>query len=288
MRKFRIRIEFTLKKRILGLIKYLKPNLEVIKIEGGLGSQLLGSLDYFIKVARFGDANVFADVSYFQGGIKSKNPNVTFWNWELSSYGLGMEDFTSHFPISKFILHRYSTNSKSADSEYWKLAREIGLLKFPINMPAISKFLENFGIPKEYGVVHIRRGDYLTAASKIMSEEEYSQLLTQIQNILPPCLVMISDSDISVDSRILFESTTGVPLFFLDDPDLDPVLLHDLMRNSKLLVTSNSTFSFSAGILANPDTIVFSPMYFYSSGLSELENFFRSAGNFTLRYAAHG
>jgi hypothetical protein len=39
------------------------------------------------------------------------------------------------------------------------------------------------------------------------------------------------------------------------------------MRTSKVLIASNSTFSFSAGLLANDDCLVFFPTKYFGQGL---------------------
>jgi hypothetical protein len=61
------------------------------------------------------------------------------------------------------------------------------------------------------------------------------------------------------------------------------VEIHDFMRASRMLITGNSIFSVSAGLLANEKTIVFSPINFYVATDSRRNgNPFLGTGDFYL------
>jgi hypothetical protein len=83
---------------------------------------------------------------------------------------------------------------------------------------------------------------------------------TELHEVLPKCIIK-----------------------FYDGVEIDECLVHDLMRESKLLVTANSTFSFTAGLLSKPETLVFMPMTFYGGPKGILQGAkFRSSSDFFL------
>jgi hypothetical protein len=72
-------------------------------------------------------------------------------------------------------------------------------------------------------------------------------------------------------------------IYFLSEEDLESGTVHDLMRLSKLLITANSTFSLSAGILASKETIVYSPILFFGGKDDYLKSrIFNQAGDYFL------
>ena len=48
----------------------------------------------------------------------------------------------------------------------------------------------------EYGVVHIRKGDYLKVASRVIKISEVIRTLEILKNDLPPTLIFVSDGEI--------------------------------------------------------------------------------------------
>jgi hypothetical protein len=96
-------------------------------------------------------------------------------------------------------------------------------------------------------------------------------------------LFIISDSLLTIEEKQELSQAVGVDrkAIFLDGPSQDPFVLHCLMRRAHLLVTSNSTFSFSAGLLGKEGQVVFSPLEFHAGKGSEKYNqTFRSVGSF--------
>jgi hypothetical protein len=100
---------------------------------------------------------------------------------------------------------------------------------------------------------------------------------------MPGHLLIISDSQLQDSEKETLDELFGNShnLVFLDDPHLDPYLIHCTLREADLLVTSNSTFSFSAAVLGKSGQRAFSPVNFHSGKMAEKYNrSFRAAGSF--------
>jgi hypothetical protein len=140
---------------------------------------------------------------------------------------------------------------------------------FPINKIAISAYLETIIGSKnvEYCIAHVRRGDYLNVATKVITVDELTRLIQKIKNLLPKIILISSDSYLtSLEKEKLAGCLTDFTYKYIE-PSESPFLVHDLMRTSKVLIASNSTFSFSAGLLANDDCLVFFPTKYFGEGL---------------------
>jgi hypothetical protein len=265
--------------------KFKFQHKTLIHIEGGLGSQILGAIAFFNAQDSFGFKVAKCDLSYF-----NHYNRTDLWEWNLHNYGIGIED------LRKFESHRKSDLLKAKkdfltdleiSQEYWKNSRSKYLDRFPINEEQLQDFLNNASEKSNltgYGAVHIRRGDYLQVASKVIGLDEYIRFLEKIKTVLPkPCFI-ITDSPLRYEEKRHLERAMGAEgkAIFLDGPGHDPFVLHCLMRRADLLITSNSTFSFSAGLLGKNGQIVFSPLEFHAGKDSEKYNrTFRSVGSFT-------
>ena len=129
----------------------------------------------------------------------------------------------------------------------------------------------NLDIDSRYTAVHVRRGDYLKVATHIVDDATYIAFLRRVDAILPSPINFFCDSPLRQEFRNeVVEVLKGKEVSFHDDKTEDECLVHDVMRLSKLLVTSNSTFSFTAGLLASADCLVFSPMKFYGANMGTI------------------
>ena len=135
--------------------------------------------------------------------------------------------------------------------------------------------LEKFRSDKDdFAVIHIRRGDYLNVASKVVSTEELIKFVDKIKKLLPENVLISSDSLLPTSEKDLFSNTFAESNLVYVDPHEDPVIVHNLMRSSTVLVASNSTFSFTAGLLAKNGCMVFFPTnYFGQNRASDLRSF---------------
>jgi hypothetical protein len=257
---------------------------KLVYLEGGLGSQILGVISFWERQEKYGVEKVRCDLSYFKS-LDREN----LWNWELDRFQISLEELQSYESSTIkniFKLKSDFLSDMEIETKYWVQAREKYLSRFQIDTQLVDDFMESvadFENTELYGAVHIRRGDYLKVATKVIKFDEYLDLLISIQELIPRNLLIVSDS--RLDER---EKETLVKFFgqsqnlvFLDDPQLDPFLIHCVLREAVLLITSNSTFSFTAALLGKSGQLVFSPVNFHSGQDAEKYNrSFRAAGTF--------
>jgi hypothetical protein len=254
-------------------------------LEGGLGSQILGMISFYNQQDRYGYNAARCDLSYF-----NHQDRADLWEWNLHNFGIELEElrkFESRSKLSLLKAKRDFVTDLEITQEYWKNSRAKYLNRFPLDELKLQIFLQKVAKKsnlQNYGAIHIRRGDYLKVASKVIGLDEYVAFLKNIRNILPNLSFIITDSALTPEEKQELSEAVGIgcEVVFLDGPGHDPFILHCLMRNSQLLVTANSTFSFSAGLLGKQGQVVFSPLEFHGGKGSEKYNrTFRSVGSFT-------
>jgi len=278
-----------LKATILSLLARAQRTFSIyhktlVHIEGGLGSQILGVISFWERQERYGVAKARCDLSYF----KSQNRGE-LWDWELDRYQIDLKDLQRYESGTIRNILKLKSDFLSEleiDSGYWIQARKKYLDRFHFDPVLANNFKEKFTEFKNvhsYGAVHIRRGDYLKVASRVIKFNEYLALLISIRKLIPKDLLIISDSPLHEKEKEELGDLFGDyhNLIFLDDPQLDPFLIHCILREADVLVTSNSTFSFSAAVLGKSGQLAFSPVNFHSGPDAEKYNrSFRTAGSF--------
>jgi hypothetical protein len=242
-------------------------DFNTIYFEGGLGSQLLAYILFEHRSQN--NKKVLCDLTYFKDVQSDSHTlnKVSLWSYKLSHYKIAMNDLPNQIKKS-----RVKVKPKFLPIDF------LGIDKFLLNkvkskvksdLNNLSLYLEKFDIKLEdsYGVIHIRKGDYLFVASHLISETQVIGLLSKIGDLLPKELFIASDG--LVDNKLLDWLKENKPSqkVFVVEKDIDTFLLHDLMRNSRVLVTANSTFSFSAALLSSDKTISFIPQIFYQEDL---------------------
>ena len=257
---------------------------KLVFFEGGLGSQILGVISFWERQEQYGVAKTRSDTSYF-----SLPNRQGLWNWELDNYGISLVEL-QRFESAGFknILRMKSDflSDLELNANYWAKVRKKYLDRFQFDTKQVNAFREEIAglqIKQSYGAVHIRRGDYLQVASKVISFAEYLNLLLTLRELIPKDLFVVSDSRLHEKEKETLSNCFGKNhnLIFLDDSQLDPFLIHCLMREADLLVTSNSTFSFSAALLGKSGQRAFSPVNFHSGKSVEKYNrSIRAAGSF--------
>jgi len=257
---------------------------KLVYIEGGLGSQILGVISFWERQEKYGVAVARCDLSYFS------SPNrESLWNWELDNYQISENElrrFESKSVKNMLCMKSDFLSEIELNSSYWIEVRKKYLNQFHFDPEPVNAFimgLTNSNDSKSYGAVHIRRGDYLKIASKVIAFDEYLVLLRAIKELIPRDLLVVSDSQLQEKEKETLEKHFGQShnLFFLDDPQLDSFLVHCILRQADVLVTSNSTFSFSAALLGQSGQRAFSPINFHSGQDAEKYNrSFRAAGSF--------
>lgn len=257
--------------------------MNMIYFEGGLGSQILGTLEFL-------NSNKYVDISYFTSPpIATKNgPNI--WNWELGRYGIELDFFKDRVRDKPYKwqyklkpqIQDFNLATSGQYSSPWNIGDDDF---FPIDKKATSKILSSYGIKENrFGAIHIRKGDYLRVSSRVIGINENVAILSQLQTQLPKEIFVFSDTPLHTSEiEALKVAAPRLNLIFLSEDDLGSGTVHDLMRISKVLITANSTFSFSAGILASKETLVYSPLLFFGGQNDYLKSrIFNQAGDYFL------
>lgn len=235
-----------------------------VYIDGGLGSQLFGMMLGLYR--RRLDTATRIDTSYFRHGHTepfTTASGLTLWPWELHRYGLHPQEFDIE-PRQRPI--RMSAEDQQAvDAPF--LQGVLGT-DWRSHFPLVNdtwQQLEALGIGSKdaFGAVHFRRGDYVQVSSRVVGLVEVASLLKRVRPLLPQTIIFVSDSVITPEDR---ETLTRIlPDHDCRFPQLDePHSLHGILRLARTLVTSNSTFSWTAGLLRErADSVVISPQHFF-------------------------
>ena len=254
------------------LLKVKMFDKQTVYFEGGLGSQILS---FIIYNERSKSTNKFipADLEYFKNvdsDFTEKN-GLSMWKWRLDRYGLNITDLPEDNKFKKSIKkYFFVRNSDNVDIFYnfreTKSSEYIS--KLPIDLENVTNYLEKtFASPSHnFGIIHIRRGDYLKVASSIMNAEEIIDLILKIKNLIPKNILISSDSLLEKTEIDLLNRTLTEFNYVFISPNESDLLVHDLMRYSKVLIASNSTFSFTAGLLSNKDCLFFFPTKYFGEG----------------------
>jgi hypothetical protein len=282
--------------------KFGLVDIETIYFEGGLGSQILAYLELLgkceIHAKEPSKLKPMCDATYFARNVGYEKDGLRIGPWLLNEYGLSVKDLEpySRRKISKFAKVRAGVNEKIEfinGAYYFALAQkyrdvvknERDIIKFAVNEVGLHETeANNTDGLLNCCAIHIRRGDYLQVASHIISDNDYMMLLKKIESFIPDTFVIFSDSILGSEfKREIVDTFKHKKVIFCEGNKYQEIDVHNFMRSAKVLVTGNSTFSLTAGFLANRNSIVFSPIKFYG-GLTKKENTnpFISAGEFFL------
>jgi len=270
------------------------PDFETTFFEGGLGSQILAYIEYSNKSRAYFEPN-FVDVSYFTP-VKNLNSSskVITRNWRLDHFGIELAKLRE---FSRKVEKKNKRRPNDRERTNFGLANglfEINseiLMQFPIKSEQSYRnklFFSGRKTPK-YGVVHIRKGDYLSVASKIVTVGDITKTLGRIKDTLPTAVVFVTDGIFSEKEKLQIRDSVGEAKYrgfrFFDESStsFDEIVIHDLMRCAEFLLTSNSTFSYTAGLLNDVENSkVLFPINFYSGYSADLNPIFQSNGTFAL------
>jgi hypothetical protein len=161
---------------------------------------------------------------------------------------------------------------------------------FPIDENALSSICKTYEIELDKtNTVHIRRGDYERVASRLVEYWEYEDLLKSFSPFIEKNILFISDSDLPKEVKQNFiDSFPDRSIKFFSSYEISTQSAHDIMRKSKVLITANSTFSISAGLLSDENTIVLSPIEFFGGEKGYLQSrIFNRYGNFIVMQKNH-
>jgi hypothetical protein len=164
-----------------------------------------------------------------------------------------------------------------------KIAQEKLMEHFPINHNELDTVKAKFELElNKTTTIHIRRGDYERVASCLVEFSEYEDLLRNLSPFIDSNLLFISDSSLPSEAKEKFKTSfPNSNIKFYTSHEISTTSAHDIMRMSRVLITANSTFSFSAGLLSDENTIVLSPIEFFGGEDGYLQSrVFNRYGNF--------
>jgi len=258
--------------------KYVINDLSIINKEedyilvsftGGLGAQLISSAIYYDLIEK--GFKVAADLDYFirdeTSPVLLKN-GLTHWNWQLDSFGIKKADFSVFVKKRVVYLPDGHLKSELAYNAFLNFNVRNKFKKLSFKDLANKCFFEyNFILPKENFVcIHVRRGDYLNVSSYIVPEA-FFELISQKFKGITESIIVFTDGELNQSfTRILNNNFSKVLLF--ENSCLDPFTTHTIMRHSKVLICSNSQFSFTAGVLN--DNLVIMPKIWFGKEFGNL------------------
>ena len=242
-------------------------DLDTVYFEGGLGSQILSYISF--RAMNEKNEKILCDLTYFQNiSADSHGENqISLWSYKLDHYGISINDLPNRNKKSRLKIKPkfIPLDFLSIDKEFLnKVKSEIKL-----DQANLNTYLSAYNLQTDdpYGVVHLRKGDYLFVASHLITEKQVIKLISKISDFLPDKVFLASDGEIDQTLIDWFKVNRPNTQLITTDKDIDPFILHDLMRNSRLLIAANSTFSFSAALLSSEQTISFVPQIFYKEDL---------------------
>jgi hypothetical protein len=279
-----LKIVIPIRSKMLKILR--RTDLETIYFEGGLGSQILAYIDFLSSPRK-------VDLSYFRTPPDHSANGPDIWGWELSRYGIELNDFSEFEkskPFNPWITRRPSSlefSNSLTNSEKKSLVPNDVKSILPVDLNNLRISLAKFDINLERTVtVHVRRGDYERVASRLVEIGEYTDLLEVILKDNTFDILFLSDTEIPQKiKKDLSERFQQNKLKFFSDTDITTHQAHDLMRMSRILITANSTFSISAGLLSEENTTVYSPILFFGGkyGYRQSRSFNRYGEFFVMR-----
>lgn len=225
-----------------------------VSFTGGMGAQIFSSAIFFyLKMKGY---SVRADLEYFNKDYHlatvGNKGEISHWDWQLDKFGL-----------TKDVIRNQSNKGDLSSSINivdgpLKLSLAMQALKLPdvkkyFNKPKIDdinmlspeeSFLFKNNVP--YICIHIRRGDYVNVATHIVPDGQFIKIAKQLKCLIDS-IVIVSDSTFKEEFHEI--SNIFLNTIFLDSSKIDAFLTHSIMRNSNILVCSNSQYSLSAGLL---------------------------------------
>ena len=252
--------------------KFKLIDFGTVYFEGGLGSQILSYILFRAKNEKIN--KVLCDLTYFQNILMDSHGEnqISLWSYKLDHYGISINDLPTRNKKS-----RLRIKPKFIPLDFLSIDKELlNKVKSEIKLDRASLYaylsVHNLQTDDPYGVIHLRRGDYLYVASHLVTEKQVIKLISKISDFLPNKVFLASDGEIDQSLIDWFKINKPDIQLITADKDIDPFILHDLMRNSRLLITANSTFSFSAALLSSEQTISFVPQIFYKEDLKRATN----------------
>jgi len=237
-----------------------KDSKVVVKMEGGLGAQIL-SAGIYLYMKYVINCDVYLDSIYFTYNKEHKRPvnnvnGLTLWPYQLDEFDLPLSFFASfedYENINNYIV--FGDEHADGTNVILKAFQNKSIKNKFFNLDAQNKIKSIFP-NSDYACLHIRQGDYLSVASHLIDNLDIIDICKSISNSTDN-LYIISDGEIPADiinslSKKFININSGI--------GGDPVFSHFIMRNAKYLVIANSQYSLSAALLNDVYEQIYMPI----------------------------
>ena len=211
----------------------------VIRVEGGLGGQLLNI--WLIEYLQGMGFRVIGDYTYFSSYRGQQS--VSTWKWQANSFGYMLPKAQQYTLLKKV----FSLRDTELKFKHMLLAVRSRNMSYAM---IDQDLLDSFEFLKigDYLVIHQRQGDFLNVSSYIITDEVIMDQVSSLSTEYQTCLYL-SDGMIS-DKLKLFLSERFNYLRIFDDNQVSPELSHLILQKANTAIISNSQFSLSSGIFA--------------------------------------
>lgn len=229
--------------------------MKILSFTGGYGAQIISAAAYFL-LKKTENEDVGAYMGYF-----SKNPSlatpgvkneISQWRWELSSFGMNIEDFNRPNVTTEFDI--IWDGPEKGYLGFSGLRDPAISAMFPVSNEALIKKEELFG-SESFACMHVRRGDYLNVASYLVPDEAFLRVSKKIRRFVKNLLV-VSDSPLS---KFMMDGLARQDINCISFIGGEPHFIHGLMRLSDIFIASNSQFSMTAAALKDETSLTFYP-----------------------------
>ena len=254
----------------------------VVVIDGGLGNQILGWIKYHTAI-EFGKIKnskeqTRLDLEYFCNPPQNKK-GLSYFDWELSEYGIKLENLKS---TKRPLLFQFSYNHQARNERH--LYQLMNLRSWAEYFPLTESYFklnEKLELSKDYVAIHLRRGDYLNVAARIVTVDEVCSVLNRISSLIPTSVLVLSDSEISdEDFRKILEQLPDKVVRVIVGGDTHAI--HGILRQAKFLITSNSAFSLSAALTMTNNGLAVAPRNFHGSKNSDINEAYHLLSSWTV------
>jgi hypothetical protein len=112
---------------------------------------------------------------------------------------------------------------------------------------------------RKYVAIHLRFGDYMENPSLygVLTQEYYDRALRALNvSVEKDCVVFFSNDNSKIDDFLDLSKFRNFVVID-DDPEFDPAEVMILMAGAEKIVTSNSTFSYVAALIAQSAIVAF-------------------------------
>ena len=258
-------------------------------LNGGLGNQLF-QLAFGIEISKSRNSTLYLDTEYLENDTKrnyaldlfSFSPNqsldptnldslASLQNKECECEEVELRETNFHFTDFS---DAYSKIGRIGLHGYWQ-----SHLYFEKSAEFVRDVLTRClpaQIDLNYGVMHIRRGDFL----KDPRTREFHGILgvqyyVKASNLIPGDIkkVFVVSDDIKEAQLIALEVSRIFPqiAFELFEDSADEMASLSLMANAKLVITANSSFSWWGSFLGKPKMVI-APRDYFSAKILRMNN----------------